>query len=242
MKFNILRVISFVIIFFLGLTVWYLNEVTETTKKNNVLLVTEKKSLEKKLGDVFLQKKSLEADLSNLTKEKNALAAKVNDAEDRLQEITSAMDKIRLDMANKDDELSRKNSEVEALKKRIDDYETEIAEMNKRLSQVPGGALAGETEAASKRDEAVSLEPITVTTKGKKEEVRVLDVNKDYGFIVINIGSVHGIKKGDVLFVSRNKKLLGKVVLEKVSEEVSIGKILYRSLAETVRKGDQVTY
>ena len=55
-------------------------------------------------------------------------------------------------------------------------------------------------------------------------------------------GSDSGVRVGDSLFVFRGGKLLGRLVVEKVSEDACVAKGYYKSVRDAVRKGDKVTF
>jgi len=230
MKFNIWRIGSIALLVLLLMTIWYLSQMAESARHNVALLTQEKTVMEKRLSEIAMEKKKAESEISRMKDQVGDIEAKVTDYENKLQTMTA-------EMTAKDSEVARKNQEIESLKRDIESYTFRIEELDKKLSKKTGW-LGG----AEKKEEPVTLKPLVITATGKKGTVKVLEVNKNYGFIVINAGSEYGIKKDDVLFVFRNKSMLGRVVVEKVGEGVSIAKILYKELAHTVRKGDLISY
>lgn len=253
MNLNIWRLISIGLVFFLIFTVWYIYEFNTTTRKNIALLVSEKRSLEQRATELALEKKALQEEIAGLNKEKKDLNDRITDYETRtagyeekVASMSSEMDGIKTDIAAKDTELSLKGSEIETFKKLVEDYKKEIGELNAKLSGVTEElkAIKAGTPGSTARTAsgAATLEPITVTPKQKLSDVKVLEVNKKYGFLAINAGEKQGVNKGDSLCIFRNKALLGRVVVDKVGEEVSIAKILYKSLGDNVKEGDVVTY
>ena len=238
MKFNLGRIISIIIIFFLILTLWYFYELNESSKKNIEFLMTEKGSLEKKLTVVYKERKDLELQLAGMAKERDSLTEKIGDYENRMQTVTAEIEKLKSDTAARDEEIAKKGSEVEALKGKIGEYEKAISVLKQKIAQqalaVPPSAPAAES---------VALKPITVIpSKSKKLDAKIVDFNKEYYFVVINAGKEQGIQEEDTLFVYRKNNLLGKVVVERVGDNVCVAKILYKSLADNVRKGDLISY
>lgn len=55
---------------------------------------------------------------------------------------------------------------------------------------------------------------------------RILEINHEYNFVIISLGKGEGIKKGMVFMVYREKKLLGKVEVEDVFQDMSSCNIL----------------
>ncbi|MCU0666780.1 MAG: hypothetical protein MUF05_06790 [Candidatus Omnitrophica bacterium] len=65
-------------------------------------------------------------------------------------------------------------------------------------------------------------------------------VNREYDFVVLNIGEKDGVKAGDTFQVSRNNKLLGEVNVEKVHDSMSAAGFASAGLKEVVQEGDKV--
>lgn len=234
MKFNLWRIISIVAVSCLMLVIWYLREVNDAVKQNNALLVAEKMNLEKKVNELYSRKTALESKLVETNNEKNALLNKIDEYQNNIKTFTDEIEQVKKDLAAANEGITKKNGEIASLTKKIEEYETRIASLKEELTLAP--------ETKVKSASAVELAPITVTSKTKKVDGKILDVNKKYGFVVINVGRASGIQEDDTLFVFRNDNMLGKVVVEKADKDVSIAKVLYKSLADTVQRGDTISY
>jgi len=55
---------------------------------------------------------------------------------------------------------------------------------------------------------------------------KILEVNDEYGFVVVDLGKDDNINLGDILSVYRNDKFIGRAQVEKVKEEISAAAIL----------------
>lgn len=55
---------------------------------------------------------------------------------------------------------------------------------------------------------------------------KVLAIDKEHAFVVVDLGSGNNLKLGDILSVYRNDKFIGKVKVEKVEEKSSAAAIL----------------
>lgn len=69
---------------------------------------------------------------------------------------------------------------------------------------------------------------------------KILEVNSEYNFVIINLGKENGIKKGMVFMVYREKKLLGKVEVEEVFGDMSSCIILPWFKKEEIKIDDGV--
>jgi myosin heavy subunit len=75
---------------------------------------------------------------------------------------------------------------------------------------------------------------------GKTVEGRVLVVNKDYNFAVINLGAKDGIRTGDLFTISHNNKILGDAKVSKVHDSMSAADFLFDQMKTPVAEGDKV--
>lgn len=213
---------------------WYFYGTSRTNYNNTLLLSEHKKILETSIAKISEQKKAVEEKLAALVAENSEAIARIDEYSAKVEAMTSEyetnmkkllaeLDKSRAEIAAFNQELSGKNSEIRFLKK--------------TLKKIDGKMK----EAISKSDgKPVNLEPIVVTTP-KKVSGKILEVNKAYGFVIVNLGVDDGISDGDTLFVSRRKALLGKILVEETAEKNSAARIMYKTLGDVVRKGDTVT-
>lgn len=80
--------------------------------------------------------------------------------------------------------------------------------------------LEGDIKKYLKPEQGVELDKIIV----KLQEVpdgSILDINRRYGFAVIDIGAKAGIIVGDILGVYRDNKLISKVIVDKIFQDYS---------------------
>ena len=69
---------------------------------------------------------------------------------------------------------------------------------------------------------------------------KVIVVNKEYNFVVIDLGRKSGINTGDIFTVLRDNKKLGEVKVEKVHEAMSAANMVSANMKDNVKEGDQV--
>ena len=242
MKFNLWTILGFVILLILAGAALYLYTANMAANIGITHLNEQKKTLQAELETIYKQKQLLETDVADIKKEKEALIVKINDYEAKINEITADNQakiedmtaqigslKVRLSQTEKT--LPEKDAEISFLKRILKSDRDKIELLNRKISTMQ--TIDGKN--------SVSLQPITVTSGNKKVEGRVLEVNSDYGFIVVNLGTNDGIKAGDTLFVSHNKGLLGKVMVEKAASSISVAKTLYKSVTNEVQKNDLVS-
>jgi len=230
-KFNIWRMGAIAAVTILIITVWYFREVNESVKRNNELLKSERAVLEKKVNEAVLQKKAIESELSSSKKERALLAERVNKHENEKEALNAELEKLKASMAKLNNNIAEKNAEISKLLRELEGYASGVGRQAERAAAAAGG-------------DTIELSPITVELAPEKPKLnaRVIDVNREYNFLVMSAGRNQGVKKDDALYVLRGRTMLGRVVVEKVGANVSVGKPLYKSLKDAVEKGDRVSF
>lgn len=69
---------------------------------------------------------------------------------------------------------------------------------------------------------------------------KILEINREYNFVIINLGKRDGVKKGMVFMVYRDRRLIGKVEVEEVFNDMSSCVILPWVKNEEIRIDDGV--
>lgn len=160
--------------------------------------IEEKKKVENKLTETVKAKEQVEGELAS-EKEKSLTLKK--ELDDKEQQIKTTLDRLEREIT------ARKKAEAQLMitLKEKENLETKV----RNLKEAPTVEL-----------EKIVIKPGSVTT-GK-----ITMVNKEYAFIVVNLGSQHNIKVGDILSVYRNDEFIGKVQIERAEEKMSAASIL----------------
>jgi len=250
MKFSIWHALTVIILILLLGTSWYFFTQNQAATLSNTRLSEQKKSLEKEIEEINKQKQVVETEISDIKKEKELLITKINDFETNIQEMTasheakvkelsSQLDSLKATMLQKEEELKKvaeKDAEITFLRKIVKASRDKIDELTKQLGKTPQTFMEN-----PKDKNVVNLPAITVTSAAKKVTGKVIDMNVDYDFVIISLGTKDGIKAGDTLFISNNKEFLGKVIVEKTRDSMSVAKLSQKAMTYTIQKGNTVT-
>ena len=147
-------------------------------------------------------------------------------------------------------ELDEAYKQASDLRKRIQELE---AEKNGLAQQVNLGVVTDQAvvrEAAKlPAPPAAKVEEKKVPDQGKKKAqetavdprpLQVLSVNRQFRFVVVNVGLRGHVKLGDTLRVEQNGKLVGRIQVEKLYENFSACTILEEIKPDQIREGDLV--
>ncbi|MBN1354296.1 MAG: hypothetical protein JW994_06480 [Candidatus Omnitrophica bacterium] len=238
MKVNIWRIITIIALCALAFMAWYLRELNANVTEQIAQMTKERMSLSKKLIASYDLKKTLEAELASSNEEKTALQAAIENYETDIKELNGEMEKRKEESISLSDAINLKNKRISELENEIAKYEEENTRLREKLSVSFGRGKRYKNAAATD----VKLEPITVESRYAKVRIKVLDVNKEYGFVVINAGENCGIKEGDTLFVFRGSRMVGEIEVERVGYDVAVAKPLYEHPKDAIRRGYTVKF
>lgn len=213
------------------------NKMVELAEKEAQIadLSKEKTSLEEEFG---LKVEKMEAQL----KEDEEQLAKQREQIDSLTEDNESLMK---DVVTKDKKISDLARQIDKLETDKDDLVKTIQLLEKEKEALPPPVAVVETspyetQAAVLEGDPVKLGRIVVQkTSGRVAQVQ--HVNPSYGFVVINAGSNDGLKANSVVNIVRDKRIIGKAVVQKTRHDVSAALLLPEWTKTEVRVGDVIS-
>ncbi len=219
------------------------------------------------LKKVTQLKETLELEKEELTKTKTALegqvAALTKDAKSRADEL-AAEKRAREAMTN---QLTQKESELKRFREQADQERKEKQGISEELTRTKQSVQSVNNElktlreakealekrvkemlaARAKEAEQIVVKPAAgsspVLSSGSTMAVaplqgKVLVVNKEFNFVVINLGSRDGIKKGSRFAITRDGKPVVTAEVEKLYDNMSAATLLSEEKKSEVKEGD----
>ncbi len=212
----------------------------DNLKREIVSLTKIKKQTALELEELKIIKSDLEESLGELESEARIL-------KDNYERERNATSGIRLEIEAMTADLKQKDEIVKSVKNENDtlrsDLEREMSEYDKlkykvdKLVEVKN-VLEDKIKQIINR-EGIELERIVVKSEGVLEG-RVLVVNRDYGFIVMDIGKADDILPGDIVAVYRNAEFVAEAEVEKVYATMSAATIIREERPGAIKVGDNV--
>jgi len=209
-------------------------ELTLKDAQTNIDTLTSTLEQEKKAKqEALVQVDQLKADLED----QKGLRS---DLETKLQQVQKDAEKTQAQLKD----LGSKKTQLEA---KIKDLEAQVQQTQpQQQSQAQGvelGTIVVAPEGSSVSDQATSVLPeerpkekvVTASLEGK-----ILVVNKDYNFAVINLGSKDGVNVGDIFSLYHNNKYTGDIKVEKIHESMSAADFISPSIKDVISEGDRV--
>jgi Signal transduction histidine kinase regulating C4-dicarboxylate transport system len=185
-----------------------------------------------------------EAELAQMQKEKADLQTKLDENQ---KEITSLQTPVK--EAEKNPNVSVADSPATApttdLESQVDDLRRQLDSDGKRkgfpFRKAPGHP--GSRRSAEGRKETAGNRPRDCPPPNRFART-VLAVNQAYNFVVLNLGTRHGVESNAEMLVLRDGALVGKIRISSVEPATAIGDIISTSLARgaQMQPGDNVIY
>jgi hypothetical protein len=186
-----------------------------------------------------------EADLAQIQKEKADLQAKLDEKQKEsapLQKLAGEAGKnsngSAADSPVQTATAADLQSQLDDVRRQLDGAEKEKAFLSEKLQNIQ--EQASHSKEGKKRRETVRESgPRRTGLRGT-----VLAVNQAYNFVVLNLGTRHGVESNAEMLVLREGTLIGKIRISSVEPATAIGDIITNSLAlgAQMQPGDRVIY
>jgi len=177
---------------------------------------------ERHYREALESRQQLEHRVGDVMRTHTQLTATLQREQQRSQALSEALASTRGQLEEAVGRLTEENKSVRLLQQRL-------ASMQQQMDQLQGElavTLEQRPRAASASASPVQLERIVVSdSAGATVRGRVLSVNQDWNFVVVDLGWNH-VRIGDVISIFRNEQLLAKARIERVQEQVSVATLL----------------
>jgi uncharacterized protein YeeX (DUF496 family) len=185
-----------------------------------------------------------EAELARIQKEKADLETKLDENQKEIASLQTPVQEAKKNPnASPADNSATASaadlqSQVDDLRRQLDSAEKEKAFLSEKLQDIQD--RADQPKEGKKRREAVrEAAPRRTGLRGA-----ILAVNQAYNFVVLNLGTRHGVESNAEMLVLRDGALVGKIRISSVEPATAIGDIITGSLARgaQIQPGDNVIY
>lgn len=203
-----------------------------------------------------------EAQLLELANLKRAIQNKLDRAQLELIQVKDQAKLLGQELAERKrayqrtlDELEKRQTQVKRLEKELTNERNQRQSLNLAFAQLKQNYTSLEErlgEARLKAEvlhkelkqppalEGVELKKIVVKPRNYKLSGTVLAVNKEFNFVVIDLGLEEGIKAGDEFLIYHDSQEIGKIRVEKVHDLMSTASVLFGSQQDKISEEDIV--
>jgi peptidoglycan hydrolase CwlO-like protein len=202
---------------------------------------------------------SLQGQVGSLTGDLEATQQALNTTSNNLVQASGMLTQARNNITNLNTQLEQAQSELQAKSDELEDslarmeqIETTLSSLQERASQatLTNEQLQDEIQRLKQENQSYA----SARSMGPQDEDNepggpprglsgnILLVNDDWNFVVLNLGSKHGVRQGNEFMIHRDGRLISKVRVRDVQEFVSIADILPSWQRGEVNEGDPVLY
>ena len=191
--------------------------------------VGQRDSLKKELDDAYGKISGLKKQIQNLEAEKQTLNNQLNVGQATDTAIVREAAKLAVPPAP-----SLPAAGPAAVKP-----QTKPSEKPKATKEPEASKVIDIKETKGVKTAANSKEPVAPATTDQRP-LQVLSVNRQFKFVVVNVGLRGNLKVGDTLRVEQGGKLIGRIQVEKLYENFSACNIIEENKSAQIREGDLV--
>lgn len=218
---------------------------------------SQNNQLQQELGDARQQIQQLDSELvrskdqirqvmdelSQQRESNQVLSQSVDERQQELQRLSQEFEKVNTERNALTTELTQLKDEHQRVRAQLNELETAKRDLEtkvKELTSHPTVELDKVVVTGDGASTASSASSSSGSASSGSLQGQVIVVNREYDFIVMNLGRNQGLQIGQEFHVVRGEEVLGRVKVEKVYDELSAAAILPNSNKESIHEGDLV--
>jgi predicted RNase H-like nuclease (RuvC/YqgF family) len=198
-------------------------------------------------GNTYVELQDTKADLEATQLELAATQEKLRQTEDQLAEARNRISTLETELAQTQndlqdarDQIANLENEKAVLAGEVEDLEMKLAESGETIEDLRAEVVTLERVVA---EQELLISGRGAATKAVDGTMgTILDVNSEWNFVVLDVGGNIGFSSGAELLVHRSDRLIGKVLITSVEDEMAIADIVNDWQQVQFKKGDRVLY
>jgi len=239
---------AIVVIGFMGKEREYMKRLIVEDKLAAVLKA--KMSIEKELETTKFAKEQAEAKVIKIEEKFKELSFRFDDVKQKSEYGAAELEAKKAELAKIRVDLDNEKREKLSISKKLDSLQADYDKANKEMSRLADEKADLEKRMSDLREkQSVNLDKIVVktdeadgVTQAPKQAMqgKILVVNKEYSFIVTDIGQDKNIQKGAKFDVMDGAKFLGQAEIDKVYDTMSSATVLPGAKINDMKKGNVI--
>jgi len=239
-----------------------LNEELTGIKTEQRITETKLAESQKMVSNLELKLQETQAQIDSLTVNLEQEKIAKQEASGQIEQLKTDLERqksLRSDLENRliqtQTEAKKTQALLNDLQSKKSELETKIKDLEARLQQqaqvqqeaqgqgVELGTIVVSPDATAPAQKTTAEEASEIEQKASSAtspEGKILVVNKDYNFAVINLGSKDGIEIGNTFSVYHNNKYLGDLKVGKVHDSMAAADFVSLEMKDKINEGDKV--
>jgi len=178
-------------------------------------------------------------ELAAAVKAREELSRSIEDREREIARLTKDLDQASADSKQMTEQLQSERKRLADLERAKADLESKVMELSGQPTvELDKVLVKGALGCAGAGASGLALAVPTAAMPSMDGQVVV--INREFDFIVMNLGRNHGLSVGQEFQIVRGAEILGRVKVEKVYDELSAAALLPESKKNAIREGDAV--
>lgn len=184
-----------------------------------------------------------------------ALRSELEEQKGLRGEIEEQLISAQKDMKLAQDQLNDLQVQKEELELKVGELEVKSADLETKMAGVELGKIVVSKDSRKKTKQEIKEERAAKQKAAKQQaanarkpaasaakslEGKVLVVNKDYNFAVLNLGSQDGVAVGDLFSLYHNNKYSGDLKVSKLHDSMAAADFISEDIKLIISEGDKV--
>jgi len=162
------------------------------------------------------------------------LSRSIEDREKEIARLTKDLEQASVESKRMADQLKTERQKLADLEQAREELEAKVMELSGQPTvELDKVLVTGEPAGAG------LVMPVSTTVPAVADG-QVVVINREFDFIVMNLGRNHGLSVGQEFQIVRGNEVLGRVKVEKVYDELSAAALLPDARKDSIREGDVV--
>ncbi|MFC1621002.1 hypothetical protein ACFL2G_01740 [Candidatus Omnitrophota bacterium] len=212
----------------------------------------DKRQLEKEIDSNKKAKEETETKMAELQTKIDGFTELIEAEKDKAEAMTKDLAVKKKEVEGLKDDLEKERKEKLSISKKLEGLEFDYEKAKASLTRLKSEKTRLEDKISDLKESSVDLDkivvsPSTVTSSSARVESgkkvlkgAVLVVNKEYSFVVTDLGQDNGIEKGMKFEVRDGTELLGVAEINKVYDTMSSATILPGGNINRMKKGNSI--
>lgn len=209
--------------------------------------------MQKPLNDLAVAAQLQYTELQDAKQDIETVRQDLATAKDERDRSQAELDRTKAQLETATENLTAKTTELSNSENRVDSLEQEKVSLTIQIDDLNNQILQGEDELRDARDKILTLEQ-TINLmdielgQGRTRAIpkgltgRVLFINKDWNFVVIDLGTDDGLVPNAEMLIHRDDALVGKIIISGVTRDMSIAELDADWAQSNVQEGDYVVF
>jgi len=212
----------------------------------------DKRRLKKEITSNEKAKEKAESKVFELETNIKKLVAQIEEEKDKNKTTILNLSSLKKEVSGLEDDLKNEKKEKLSISKKLETLEFDFETAKRDISRLKTEKQRLENTLFDLKESSVSLDKIVVSPSKEASALgpiaqakkllrgRILVVNKEYSFVVTDLGKDDGVEKGIIFEIRDGADFMGKAKVDKVYDTMSSATLMPGSSISRIRKGNLV--